>query len=168
MMPPLPADRDAHQTIFHIADSKKAADTVNLVVGKILSAIHMNRNGVLLQFHDALDYLMILGGRIPVFGQPYVSSPGEFQMDAQSARLVVAVSLSGAGMRIDPGFWPVWQDESAQLLVGQMLTGYSPSISHINGMELPSAMLEFTGDLFLAVTPMGADVLKRDKPLSIS
>lgn len=170
MTPPLGPEQAAAQSLFYKSDTPQAMEMMRKLEGKTLEMIRKSHNGILLKFSEEADYLMLLGGKIPVFGMPVpTDDPEVMEMPLDGFYDIVVVSLSGGGMQPDQNFWAVWNDVDAQSLVGMVLTGYSPSKSILEDeSEYPSAMLEFNINLYLVVTPINVYLMKRNKELAIS
>lgn len=167
MNPPLPTNKAIQQSIFYVADTPEGIATVNRVVGKTLATLCKSTVGCLLKFNDVDDYLILVGSKLPQFETPVKTLDHEVVEVQVSGFLdVMAVSLSGAGLSLDPQVWSIWEDPEAQSLVGMMLTGYSPSKSRVeDGTEYPSCMLEFDIGKFLVVTPVSVYVMQSQTPV---
>jgi len=173
MIPSLPPDQAAQQALFYTADSPQGVEIVNKVMGKTVRSILKSQNGVLLLFNEFTDYLILLGGQMPVFGQPRPvggvggvgSGGGQMEIIIEGTRPVVVVSFFKA-IEANPDFWKLWDIPEVKQLWGRMVTGYSYEMKNCSdGQKREFAIIELHGDMMLAVCHMFVTVLKRNQPV---
>jgi len=168
MIPGLQPDQASQQALFYTADSSQGVETINKVVGKTILSILKSHNGILIQFNESIECLILLGGQVPVFGppRPSASQPGQMEIALEGTRPVVAVSLLSRLVTIDPNVWKLWDVPEIKQLWGRMITGYSYEMKSCSDDEKREfAIIELHGDMMLAVCHIFVVVLKRNQPI---